>query len=251
MAHFAYETYNSQFGKKKKNKVLIILLSSISSILLVLACAVLGIFIYIQNSYELFPVSGQSMAQTINPNGTDEDYVYVEKTQDVDYMDIIVYERKSGSSSTMVIKRLIAKAGDWIGFRRSGRLINNYHYEYEMVVKYGGEGDWHAIKEDYVTDTSLYYDTFVEFTRASAGQDLEYEDCLVNNETQIVTYTKIPENHIFYIGDNRYAMISYDCIDYGPMNQENIYGKVKFLVHGSENKFFQILKQFFGVIEWK
>ena len=81
-----------------------------------------------------------------------------------------------------------------------------------------------------------------------------YEDMLKPGIDKVIIeenglkYIHVGENQIFYVGDNRDN--SFDCIDYGPQDCENLIGKVVFLIKENRFRILQVICQLLGITKW-
>ena len=94
-----YNTYH-----KKEYK----LINSLANSCFILVCTFLviftGLMFYCNNFLTLYPVAQVSMMPYINPNGIDEDYVYVtSNTNGITYGDVVICEK----GPDLVIKRVL------------------------------------------------------------------------------------------------------------------------------------------------
>ena len=177
------------------------------------------------------------MQPLLNPNGTNEDYVYVTNDKSgITYNDIIIYIRDRGSEQRSVIKRVIAMAGDNIMIKQTPSGV------YAIFIQYGGNGDFVCVEENFIKDKKVYAHMYQEFYDTGTGKDfVELDD---GNK-----YLHINDDEIFYLGDNRTG--STDCLDYGAQKAKNIVGEVKYIIHKDANRIWQILLQMFGFYRWK
>lgn len=155
-------------------------------------------------------IEGSSMYPTLNyeytttGNHSANDVVYLKKTKNVNYKDIVVFDASSYISNstetahTYFIKRVIAVGGDTLQFvKTSSSIIGIDSY---AVVKNGV-----VLEEDYVAET-IYY------INSSTPQ-------IVASETTFV----IPAGYIFVMGDNRNN--SRDSRELGLISTDDIVGK--------------------------
>ena len=187
--------------------------------LILLACT-LFVFQYTNGHYVRW-VEGASMYPTLNADYRNSDTVYVSKASTGTNGDIIV---TTAPDNIAVIKRLIARGGDTL--RLEWDVVSNV-----TIVYVNGE----QIKEPYTnqqTSTAqetAYFWTFYNQTNWNTTPSVGYGYAGSNPYAQIT----IPTNYVFYMGDNRGG--SYDCRSYGPRHEDNILGKVNFVVHTGEN----------------
>ncbi|MBO5884539.1 MAG: signal peptidase I [Clostridia bacterium] len=223
---------NYDIYKNKEYK----LLSGLANSCFVFVCMFLllftGLMFYCNNFLTLYPVSQISMMPYINPNGIDEDYVYVNSnTNDITYGDVVICEK----GPDLVIKRVIAMPGDNLMIK----LTDDGYYSF--FIQYSAQGEWVKLEEDYVRDKTVYETSYnIFYTKG----DKTFEIDEYGNQ-----YLPITENEIFLAGDNR--LFSKDCIEYGALDTMGLVGEVVYLIHGQNFKIFQVFTQFLGFIEWK
>lgn len=199
-------------------------------------CIMLFIFtalmFYCNNYLSLYPVSQVSMMPYINPNGIDEDYVYVtSNVKDITYRDLVISKHNQGK----IVKRVIAMPGDNLMIKQAEDK------NYSFYIQYGSVGEWQKLEEDYIKNKTVYLKSYQDFY--NQGSKTFLTD---NNGNK---YIHLSENQIFLAGDNRLS--SLDCIYYGPLKTEDLVGEVVYIIHGSDFRIFQIFKQFIGFAEWK
>lgn len=156
-------------------------------------------------------IEGSSMYPTLNyeytttGNHSANDVVYLRRTKNVNYKDIIVFDASSyisqstKTSPTYFIKRVIAVSGDTLQFVK----IESYSTGLSTytIVKNGV-----VLQEDYIAETICY-------NNSSTPQ-------IVASEEPIV----IPKGYIFVMGDNRNN--SRDSRELGIISTEDVIGKV-------------------------
>lgn len=196
-----------------------------SRVFLFLCVMIFALSVCINLTFTIAPVSGLSMFPTLN-----KDYIASneEETQDLvilNYVkqhrkgDIIVAKKEDGSLETYhyVIKRLIAVGNDSVLVTSSGDLYVN-----DVLIN-----------QDYLTSVAKYK-TYTKFVNLkSKFPDLFEEEKMI-----------IPKGYVFYLGDNRGE--SYDCGNYGPVEEKQIVAVAQYIVHPGENVYLSILKQIFS-----
>ena len=214
--------------KKKRNK----LLTWISSIIFVLITAVCGAIIFFNFTHTYHSVVGPSMTPTLNTRGNN-DGVFVSKIKKYTYGDIIVVNKnfgKEGLEEKFVIKRLIALEGDKI-------KIDFIEENYRVLLIKSGEQEPVVLEEEYLLgDYSSNSDLFIKFNNTIKEQGYTLDER---------GYFEIPENQIFYLGDNR-SFGCEDCSTYGAMEKGAVIGKVDYIIYEEKNHVGQIISQFFG-----
>ena len=223
--------------KKEKQSIVGTIISVVLSVLLVPLIFCVGVMFYCNSTLDYYPISGTSMQPLLNPNGTNEDYVFVSNDKsDISYNDIIIYKRDLGSEERTVIKRVIAMAGDNFMIKQ----VSNS--EYAIFIQYKGEGEFVMVQENFIADKQVYSSMYIQFYEEGSGKDF-----ILDQEGN--RYIHIGDDEIFYLGDNRTG--STDCLDYGPQKTEHIIGEVRFIIHKNVNRIWQILAQMFGIYTWK
>ncbi|MDD4210798.1 MAG: signal peptidase I [Clostridia bacterium] len=154
-------------------------------------------------------VVGPSMQPTVNAQWTTEDNykqdtAYIKKSNNYNKGDIIVAQ---STGDLYVIKRLIAIEGDRVNIVEN--LISG-----EIELYLNNE----LLVEDYVVYKDGMSYTLNNFNNLRSTMPENFvEDDLI-----------IPENYVFYLGDNRGQ--SQDCSYYGPIEKEKVIGKVDIIV---------------------
>ncbi len=168
----------------------------------------IGGYIYFRNTYELSEVFGASMQNTLNPNiysqNDGDDLVYVNIKKKPEKFDIIVIKDKDSSGKEIkLIKRAIGMPGNLITIKKDGDGF--YH------VYYGNRETQEIEKLD-----ETYIKSYEDWTKSKSSYtvgDIEYEDEFYTNfiasgkyktyEIDGTTFFEVPDDHIFYLGDNR------------------------------------------------
>ncbi len=193
-------------------------------------------------------ILGQSMQPTLNKNPVFVDFqdyetkqfisdgVYVKYTHDVDYNDIVIIDNR-GIKDT-IIKRTLGLAGDYVSIAKVANEMGGSEYRFMRRKKNSATVE--ILYENYIRDYeewSLdpefeaengvvydreFYKTFMVYNQ------YEYQTFKVSldgGKTQSdVIFFKVPENQIYYMGDNRAH--STDSRDDGTISTEKIVGKV-------------------------
>ena len=218
--------------KKKEYSVLKAITRAVASLFLCLVLCVMGLMFYCNNFLEYYPIEGASMRPLLNQYQNDGDYVYITKTTNVTYQNVIIY--KKPEDNKLVIKRVIAMQNDDIKIKDDGT-------GYALYIRYSGTKTWQKLNEDYIYDKSVYESLFTKFNNNLSSEFQIDEDG--------DKYYHVGEGKIFYAGDNREN--SGDCFNYGAKTSENIVGKVVYIIHSGELRIWQVMMQFLGIYRWK
>lgn len=168
----------------------------IVALLLVCLLVMGGTWYFSHNYLEVFPIDGSSMYPTIN----DSDFALIFKTKKLKYDDVFIFYRSE--EDKFLVKRVIGLAGDKIDITYSDE--DGLYHVYRNGKK---------LSEDYIN-----------------------EPIDNSNNTYFNLSVTVPENKIFYLGDNR--MHSTDShYGYYYADIENIQGKVILKYKGWKIKF--------------
>lgn len=218
--------------KKKEYSVLKAITRAVVSLFLCLVLCVMGLMFYCNNFLEYYPIQGESMRPLLNQYQDIGDYVYITKTTDVTYQNVIIYKRPDN----LVIKRVIAMQNDNIKLKKDDDGL------YAIYIQYNSTGEWQKLNEEYISDKSVYESTYNKFYNSLSPGEFQIDDD--GDE-----YYHVDEGEIFYAGDNREN--SGDCFNYGSVKTENIVGKVVYIIHSGQLRIWQVMMQFLGIYRWK
>ncbi|MBE7073642.1 MAG: signal peptidase I [Clostridiales bacterium] len=265
--------YTQYFMKEKEEKVATQVLYRILFVMLIVFIMFFSVNYVFNQKYEYITISGQSMQSTLNNEAVlsaivsdgkttynwVQDGVYIEKTKDIDYSDIIILEK---SSDKTIIKRALAFGGDYI------TIVKNEQGEYRLIRIKENSNKVEVLDEDYIksyqewsddgqapqdglTPQLVYEPTFYSTFFGGGYQSKQiYIESLQCN----VTFFQVPENELFVLGDNRNH--SADSRETGTISIDNIRGKVVEIVKngthykGNDFYFLNRLKGYFSLI-WK
>ncbi len=217
------------------------------------------IFLVVSNhlfytKYTYITVVGTSMQPTLNKdpsytliddNRMDniQDGVYLEKTKDIDYGDIIVLNTVDNptENSTTLIKRAMAFGGDYVSIARvKDKGLNTYRF---LRVK-KNTNRVEILYEDYIKSYQLWDGmSFVEMNGVVYQREFydNYNGPTYNpmnftvNGTEI-KFFQVPEDNIFFLGDNRSGS-SDSRSSFRTFNKSRVVGKVvKIVKNGTKYK---------------
>lgn len=238
-----YRYYEDEKMDNMSNKIFYRL-----AIILVIFYMLLIIFNHLfYSKYTYITITGTSMQPTLNKNpvlvqtedgrSVMQDGVYLEKTKDIDYNDIIVLNTVDHPTekSTTIIKRAMAFGGDYVSIAKvSYKGINSFHF---LRVK-KNTNRVEILDEDYIKSYALWNNMqSVEVNGVYYQMEFydEYYDPLTPPPTYKVNgkdiqFFLVPEDNIFFLGDNRTAS-SDSRSSFKTFNISRLIGKVVKVVH--------------------
>lgn len=194
----------------------------------VLFTLIFGYFMYhilaYYNSCEIYNIINYSMYPTINANRDINDKSIVDHHIKAKIGDIIMFNILIDMTPTNVTKRLIATEGDKITVVKE---ITDESIEYYLQRIPKGHTVPYKMVEDYVADKSAIKRTYEKFSLLYQNPDIQTEE--INGQIYIV----IPDNYIFFLGDNRAS--SYDCSNIGPCHINGYRGRTTYLIKEGKN----------------
>ena len=266
-----------QYSKKKKNKetrsIAWYLTTHITLyIILIFFLIFFAWYTYFSVTHRYYIVTGTSMQPTLNSSivleDESEDAVYVNIYGNIDFGDIVVINASNNSDD--IIKRVLATGGDYVTIARSGNSYYIYRIAKENVVldengimtgsliedvnarlqenERGGFSynidyiSWGAepgILQGGITYEAQFYNQFIA--------DADEEDLFTSSNGLI--YVKVPEDHVFCLGDNRAN--SRDSRYYGYFSLDEIVGDVEIIVYDYSfgNRVLQVISFYYRQVE--
>lgn len=236
-------------------------------------------YTYFMVTHRCYLVYGASMKPTLNEQVADGDNdgymdaVYINLYGKIDVSDVVVLDEVS-SENESIIKRVVAKAGDYV-------TIANLSDEGEE-----GLSLYRIPKEEMVNGESRISDEEAKVveTKEVAGYDVLWTHCSLDIENDILyenrfyekflsdrqnggfesanseeydyytspnglVYVRVPEGKYFCLGDNRGW--SDDSRKYGFIGEEKVVGDVEFIVYNCSfvSRLFEVVKYYYAQVE--
>lgn len=266
-----------QYSKKKKNKetrsIAWYLTTHITLyIVLIFFLIFFAWYTYFSVTHRYYLVTGTSMQPTLNSSivleDESEDAVYVNIYGNIDFGDIVVINASNNSDD--IIKRVLATGGDYVTIARSGnsyyvyriakenvvldengimtgsliedvnaRLQENERGGFSYNIDYTSWGAEPGIPQGGITYEAQFYNQFIA--------DADEEDLFTSSNGLI--YVKVPEDHVFCLGDNRAN--SRDSRYYGYFSLDEIVGDVEIIVYDYSfgNRVLQVISFYYRQVE--
>jgi len=203
---------------------------------------ILGIYILVLLIYTVFctifiqvEIVGHSMQPTFNQSLPALEDAETSKYKDIAFAnrfekgtngDIVIINTKEDGA---VIKRIIAIGGQELTLRYES---DGFYYFY---VKDKNQSKGEKLIEEYILNRADMNQEYWQRFR-----DNNY-DLIISEISTKETTISIPEGKVFVLGDNR--KVSNDSSYYGPVDSENILGKIAFSYAYDENIFVYLWKQ--------
>ena len=216
---------------RTKKSLYNILEGIITSVILILSFFIL-IFLSLNIVYEHTHIKNYSMQPTLNSGVTsqaeDGDIVYVNRFAEFSAGDIVV--AKVHWWDNPVIKRLVGCPGDKIQIKDEGEFYTLYNNGNALYSKAKTTVSLHGTPG---RGSTYQYNLYLNFLNNAITDNIdvsknigeyEGEPCIVLND-----------NEYFLMGDN-WGM-SDDCLLFGPSYENEIIGKVDYVVPKGENSF--------------
>ena len=266
-----------QYSKKKKSKetrsIAWYLTTHITLyIVLIFFLIFFAWYTYFSVTHRYYIVTGTSMQPTLNSSivleDESEDAVYVNIYGNIDFGDIVVINASNNSDD--IIKRVLATGGDYVTIARSGnsyyvyriakenvvldengimtgsliedvnaRLQENERGGFSYNIDYTSWGAEPGIPQGGITYEAQFYNQFIA--------DADEEDLFISGGGLI--YVKVPEDHVFCLGDNRAN--SRDSRYYGYFSLDEIVGDVEIIVYDYSfgNRVLQVISFYYRQVE--
>ncbi len=266
-----------QYSKKKKSKetrsIAWYLTTHITLyIVLIFFLIFFAWYTYFSVTHRYYIVTGTSMQPTLNSSivleDESEDAVYVNIYGNIDFGDIVVINASNNSDD--IIKRVLATGGDYVTIARSGnsyyiyriakenvvldengimtgsliedvnaRLQENERGGFSYNIDYTSWGAEPGIPQGGITYEAQFYNQFIA--------DADEEDLFTSSNGLI--YVKVPEDHVFCLGDNRAN--SRDSRYYGYFSLDEIVGDVEIIVYDYSfgNRVLQVISFYYRQVE--
>lgn len=266
-----------QYSKKKKSKetrsIAWYLTTHITLyIILIFFLIFFAWYTYFSVTHRYYIVTGTSMQPTLNSSivleDESEDAVYVNIYGNIDFGDIVVINASNNSDD--IIKRVLATGGDYVTIARSGnsyyiyriakenvvldengimtgsliedvnaRLQENERGGFSYNIDYTSWGAEPGIPQGGITYEAQFYNQFIA--------DADEEDLFTSSNGLI--YVKVPEDHVFCLGDNRAN--SRDSRYYGYFSLDEIVGDVEIIVYDYSfgNRVLQVISFYYRQVE--
>lgn len=278
---FNKEEFIQDIDKKKKEETKSIALYLTTHITLYIVLIFFLIFFIwytvFSVTHRYYIVEGASMQPYLNASiaptdtSSSQDAVYVNLNGKIDVYDVVVIEGVSKTSPS-IIKRVVAKEGDFVSIAKSGNsfflfridaedMTLNENNEYTTLVSdenalvfenernTGYEiryDDWNGVDERVYNGVHYDYGFYSQFIQGYVNESDAYS-YYVSSDNLI--YVQVPEGKTFCLGDNRAH--SSDSRTYGFISYDNIVGDVEITVYNYSfvNRVFEVIKYYYYQVE--
>lgn len=278
---FNKEEFIQDIDKKKKEETKSIALYLTTHITLYIVLIFFLIFFIwytvFSVTHRYYIVEGASMQPYLNASiaptdtSSSQDAVYVNLNGKIDVYDVVVIEGVSKTSPS-IIKRVVAKEGDFVSIAKSGNsfflfridaedMTLNENNEYTTLVSdenalvFENERntgyeiryvDWNGVDERVYNGVHYDYGFYSQFIQGYVNESDAFS-YYVSSDNLI--YVQVPENSTFCLGDNRAH--SSDSRTYGFISYDNIVGDVEITVYNYSfvNRVFEVIKYYYYQVE--
>ena len=193
--------------EKPKKKWYAILINVLLDVLIVILIGLIALFVIISP----VKIEGGSMENTLENGQLVATYRFAPSSYEVgDVVTIKVGDK-------IIIKRIVAKAGDSIAFVREA---DGGVYLYKVV-----DGEWRKVNESYLKEKPVY------------KSELFKDVTIYNSPNEITSAIEIEKGKVYALGDNR--NVSVDSRTYGQFKTGDIISKMAFNI--SENGFMNFI----------
>ena len=278
---FNKEEFIQDIDKKKKEETKSIALYLTTHITLYIVLIFFLIFFIwytvFSVTHRYYIVEGASMQPYLNASiaptdtSSSQDAVYVNLNGKIDVYDVVVIEGVSKTSPS-IIKRVVAKEGDFVSIAKSGNsfflfridaedMTLNENNEYTTLVSdenalvfenernTGYEiryDDWNGVDERVYNGVHYDYGFYSQFIQGYVNESDAYSYYVSSDD---LIYVQVPENSTFCLGDNRAH--SSDSRTYGFISYDNIVGDVEITVYNYSfvNRVFEVIKYYYYQVE--
>lgn len=244
---------NGSIYKPNKVKLANFVASIFTAILLIVS----GLVIVANKAYDYAIVEGLSMYPTINSTVNSKDIAYFSYSKKASKGDVIIVNYKAIGEGIQAIKRLIATGGDTICYYGgkillNGKALNETYLEkdYEYLKSnsdalnqtgYLSADEWKEQSYEKAKAkfehwcgilineilTEQQKDNELPDTEFFKNYSTKYAGCVTYSEVLQTYVLKVPDNFIFFLGDNRTN--SHDCNSFGPIESKYLDAKVIFI----------------------
>lgn len=278
---FNKEEFIQDIDKKKKEETKSIALYLTTHITLYIVLIFFLIFFIwytvFSVTHRYYIVEGASMQPYLNASiaptdtSSSQDAVYVNLNGKIDVYDVVVIEGVSKTSPS-IIKRVVAKEGDFVSIAKSGNsfflfridaedMTLNENNEYTTLVSdenalvFENERntgyeiryvDWNGVDERVYNGVHYDFGFYSQFIQGYVNESDAYSYYVSSND---LIYVQVPENSTFCLGDNRAH--SSDSRTYGFISYDNIVGDVEITVYNYSfvNRVFEVIKYYYYQVE--